>query len=407
MTAHTRAEVTHKSQRLDQSLLRQEMVDRARQLAPRLRERAARCAAERRIPAETINEYHDSSLLRLAQPRRYGGLEMGWDVLCEISQILAIADGSQAWIYRILADHAQMIATFPAEAQDEVWGNDPRALVSASFDPAGRATRDRGGFMFSGRHQFSSGIDYASWLICGGMIVDGDRLDGPHFFLVPKTEVEVIDDWNTMGLEGTGSKTFVVKDVFLPSHRFLNGELARKGTGPGTAVNKAAVYRTPRGGITSTGFAALTVGMAKSVLEEWLKFTGPRKSGGVLIAQKPGNLFVASEASAEIDAAESLYFRTISESMRLIETGTVLTDLDLLMARRNVAYSCKLAIQAGSRLFTAAGAHAIFNHQRISQQYRNLLASGAHFAVSWDAHGPAYGKALLESYASNKQCDLA
>jgi 3-hydroxy-9,10-secoandrosta-1,3,5(10)-triene-9,17-dione monooxygenase len=380
------------NQKLPSIDLRREMISRAVAIAPRLRERAQKAASDRKIPIETIEDFHDTGLLRLAQPRRFGGFELGWDILCEISQILAQADGSQAWIHRILADHAQMISTFPSEAQDEVWGVDTRALISASFDPNGRAKRVSGGFMFSGRHKFSSGIDFAQWLICGGFIEDGDKLDGPHFFLVPKSKVTVVDDWDTIGLEGTGSKSFEVSNVFLPEHRFLDGEKARCGEGPGTLVNKAPVYRTPRGGVTSTGFAALSVGMAKSVLDEWLSFTGARRSR----ADQTGNWAVAARASTEIDAAEALYFGTISRSMRILEAGGTLDDFDLLTARRNVAFSCKLAIKGGSRLFSAAGAHAIFNHQRLSQQYRNLLASGAHFAVSWDVHGSAYGRKLLD-----------
>ena len=220
---------------------RDTLLARARELAPRLRERAGRCARERKVPEETIADYHDAGFLRLAQPRRYGGLEISWEVLCEISQILAAADGSQAWIHRIMADHAQMVSTFPAECQDEVWGENTETLISAAFDPTGRAKRVDGGFRFSGRHRFASGIDHATWLICGGFIEDGERLDGPHFFLLPKSQVTVLDDWDTIGLEGTGSHTFVVDDVFLPAHRFLDGEKARIGEGPGTAVNKAPV----------------------------------------------------------------------------------------------------------------------------------------------------------------------
>ena len=81
----------------------------------------------------------------------------------------------------------------------------------------------------------------------------------------------MLDDWDTMALEGTGSKTFVVTDKFIPAHRFLDGRLSRSGTGPGIAVNKAAVYRAPRfGGTAAAGFSALAVGMARGVLAEWL-----------------------------------------------------------------------------------------------------------------------------------------
>ena len=63
--------------------------------------------------------------------------------------------------------------------------------LSASFDPVGRARRVEGGYIFSGRHGFSSGIDYAGWMICGGAIVENERLDGPHFWLVPKSDAMV------------------------------------------------------------------------------------------------------------------------------------------------------------------------------------------------------------------------
>lgn len=375
-----------------------DMIARARELAPRLRDRAEQAMAERRVPADTIADYHRSGLIRIAQPRRYGGFEMGWDVLCEITQILAAADGSQAWIQRIMADHAQMVATFPAQAQEDVWGGNHRALISAAFDPVGRATRVKDGFLFSGRHGFSSGIDHADWLICGGYIVDGDKRDGPHFFLVPKAQATVIDDWHTVGLEGTGSKSFEVKEVFVPDYRRLDGAKARVGQGPGTAINTAPVYRTPRGGITSTGFAALAVGMAKGVLEEWLRYTAPRKSRGIAVGAQPGTLMTAAKASAEIDAAEALYFGTISRAMRVLETGGTLSEMDLATARRNVAFTGKLVLKAGTRLFNAGGGRALFKGQGLERQYRNLLGAVSHHAMVWDANATTYGTLLLEHY---------
>ena len=112
---------------------------------------------------------------------------------------------------------------------------------------------------------------------------------------MPKSDAEVIDDWQTMALEGTGSKTFVVTDKFIPAHRFLDGRLSRAGTGPGTAVNKAAVYRLPRfGGMAAAGFSALAVGMARGVLAEWLAMTGPRTSRGVAVGAQQGMQILAA-----------------------------------------------------------------------------------------------------------------
>jgi 3-hydroxy-9,10-secoandrosta-1,3,5(10)-triene-9,17-dione monooxygenase len=182
-----------------------DLMNRARALVPVLQERAERCEAERRVPDETIADFRRAGLLQMCQPARFGGYEHGWDVLCDVSEVLAAACGSQAWLQHIFADHTVLVATFPAQAQEEVWGKNHDTITSASFDPTGRATRVEGGFLFSGRHGFASGIDYADWLICGGRIAEKDGLDGPHFFLVPKRR-RGDRRWDTMALEGTGSR---------------------------------------------------------------------------------------------------------------------------------------------------------------------------------------------------------
>lgn len=374
---------------------RDELLARARALAPRLRERAQACEEARCVPAETIGDFRREGLIRMTQPLRYGGFESGWDVLCEVTQILAAACGSQAWIQRICADHAMMVATFPPEAQEDVWGRDHNVLVSAAFDPTGRARPADGGWRFSGRHGFSSGIDHAEWLICGGFIEEDDALGGPHFFLVPKSDVTVIDDWQVMGLAGTGSKSFEVEDAFVPAHRFLDGPKARRGENPGSAVNKAPVYRTPRGGITSNGFAALSVGMAKGVIADWLDYTRPRKSRGIPIADKQSTQIIAARSAAEADAAEALYLGTVREAMRVLESGAGLTPMDLAKARRNAAFACKLALKAGTRVFHAAGGRALFLGQSLERQYRNLLGAVGHHGMVWDVAATAWGRLAL------------
>ncbi|MGH6767403.1 MAG: acyl-CoA dehydrogenase family protein [Xanthobacteraceae bacterium] len=381
-----------------------ELVARAQAMAPMLKERAQACENARRVPDETIDAFERAGLLRMCQPARFGGFDMGWDVLCDVSEVLATACGSQAWLQHIFADHKVLVATFPAEAQEDVWAKNHNAIVSASFDPVGRARRVDGGFVFSGRHGFASGIDFAQWVICGGMIVESQGLDGPHFFLVPKSDVEVLDDWHTMALEGTGSKSFVVTDKFIPAHRFLDGAQSRAGTGPGTMVNKAAVYRLPRfGGAAAAGFAALAVGMARGVLEEWLAHTGPRTSRGVAIGAQQSMHVLAARAAAEIDAAQALYRATVRGGMRKIEAGGTESNAERLTGRRNIAFACQLAVKAGTRLFNAAGGRALYTKGAMQRQYRNLLGAVAHHGVSWETSAAEYGRAVLEQHGAPRQ----
>ncbi len=375
---------------------REDLLDRARELAPILRERGPQCDADRVVPVETIEDYKRLGLVRMAMPKRYGGYELGWDVLCEVTQVLAAACGSQAWIQRVFADHAQMVCTFPEQVQDDVWGKDHDVMVSASFDPVGRAKRVDGGYIFNGRHGFSSGVDHASWMICGGFIMDGKELDGPHFFLIPKTEATIIDDWTVIGLAGTGSKSFeIAKDTFVPEHRFLDGGLARIGKGPGCKVNTAALYRTPRGGVTSTGFSSLCVGMAKGMMEDWYILTRTRKSRGVPVGKSEGVQVLAADCHAKIDAAEALYLNTIRDVMERLERDETLIELDLATARRNVAYACLTSLEAGTRLFNAAGGRQLYEGSVLERQFRNLIGGATHHGVNWERAAQMFGVITL------------
>ncbi|CAN0472865.1 unnamed protein product, partial [Discosporangium mesarthrocarpum] len=331
----------------------------------------------------------------MTQPERFGGQAMGWDVLCGVSQRLTRGDGAQGCVHAIMADHAQMLGTFPLQAQEDVWGEDADAVMSASFDPKGIATPVDGGFSFSGRFGFASGIDHADWLICGGFIVDGDKRDGPHFFLLRRSAATIIDDWHTIGLEGTGSKSFEVKDVFVPDYAILRGEDARAGHGPGAAVNPGGVYRLPRGFLTPALFASMTIGMAQGLLDKWLAYTATRMSRGTRVADLPTSHVVAGECAAEIDAAEALNRDTITAAMKVLDAGGTLDDAELLRAKRNSAWACRTALNAGTRLFNTAGGTAIFKGAAVEREYRNLLASASHHIVNWEVSALDSGAEML------------
>jgi alkylation response protein AidB-like acyl-CoA dehydrogenase len=216
--------------------------------------------------------------------------------------------------------------------------------------------------------------------------------------------VQVLDDWDTMALEGTGSKSFVVTDKFIPSHRFLDGRLSRSGAGPGTAVNKAAVYRAPRfGGTAAAGFSALAVGMARGVFAEWLAQTGPRTSRGVAVGSQQGTQILAARSAAEIDAAHALYQTTVRDGMRKLEEGGTESSAERLTGRRNIAFACQLALKAGTRLFNAGGGRALYLKGAMQRHYRNLLGAVAHRGVNWELAAVDYGAALLEQHGAPRQ----
>jgi 3-hydroxy-9,10-secoandrosta-1,3,5(10)-triene-9,17-dione monooxygenase len=155
--------------------------------------------------------------------------------------------------------------------------------------------------------------------------------------------------------------------------------------------------------VAAAGFSALAIGMARSVLTEWLAVTGTRRSRGVAVGAQQSMHILAARCAAEIDAAHALNQLTARGDMRKIEAGLPLTESERLTGRRNVAFAAQLAYKAGTRLFNAAGGHAIYSKSAMQRQFRNLIGAVAHRGVNWESSAGDYGAALLEQHGAPRR----
>src|SRR5438132_14252535 len=158
---------------VDDSALPEEeraMLDRARALVPILVERASAATAARQLPAETIAEYREAGILRILQPRRFGGTQGRFSLFSRIVEELTWGCASSAWVYAVLAEHQWILAQYPEAAQIDVWGDNPEAVASSSLAPRAGAKPVPGGWRLSGRYSFPSGCDYAQWAILGALL---------------------------------------------------------------------------------------------------------------------------------------------------------------------------------------------------------------------------------------------
>jgi 3-hydroxy-9,10-secoandrosta-1,3,5(10)-triene-9,17-dione monooxygenase len=381
---------------IDAAARKQDLLARAETLVPVLRERAGKAESLRRCPEETVADFTDAGLLRICQPARFGGYEQPWDVLCEVSRVLAHGCGSQAWVGNIYCDHTQMLGMFPLEAQADVWGKDEGARLSASVEPAGKARpAPGGGYILSGRHRYASGIDHAHWLLCGAMLLEDGKPPRRSFYLVPKGEVTVIDDWHVVGLAGTGSKSFEVKEARVPAHRMLDGDQHDEGMGPGSDPKGAAVFRMPRHDIAGTGFAAIALGVAEGLFDEYVTYTKTRMSRGGAMAEQMGTQIGAGGSAAELMAAARLILGAAREAMEVLERGERLSTELRTRTRLSSAFGAQLALTAAQRVFNAAGGRALFLDSALQRYIRDLYAVAAHRGLSWDSSAANYGALLL------------
>lgn len=375
---------------------REELLERARAMIPVLRERAPEGEKLRRAPDQTVREYVDSGLLRICQPSRYGGYDLGYDVLCEVIQTLARGDGSQAWVYMVLGDNPLKLAAYEIAAQDDVWGKDSTQKLCVAVSPVGRATRVEGGVVWNGLHGFSSGIDHADWVMCGGFEYDSDGKKGRGLSaLMPTSDVRIIDDWHVVGLAGTGSKSFEVKDVFIPEHRLLDKQANDEGRAPGALFYKAPVTRLPRGGVSAVSYTAVVVGVAQGFLDEFLKITGPRKSRGNSVATNVAIQASIGQAAAEIEAAERMYLGAIRETMETLARGEQVSQEQHVQGKRNACFAAQLCLQAVQRLYNIAGGRALFLDSPLQRMFRDCFGAAAHHSLVWETAASDYGRHAL------------
>jgi 3-hydroxy-9,10-secoandrosta-1,3,5(10)-triene-9,17-dione monooxygenase len=374
------------------------LLEKARALAPRLRERAAATNQARRIPDETIGDLWDAGLWYLMKPRRFGGPEIRPDVALAVAKELARADGSAGWIWAVFSIHDLLVALWPEEFQQEYWAKN--TLSASSFAPSGKAAPADGGYRISGRWSFASGVDNADWLLLGvffGPPSGGSPIPDIRYVMLPKGAYKVIDDWHVFGLRGTGSKSVVVEDVLVPSHRICALADMFQGTTPGSKVHPSPLYKAPVWGIIPFTISSPANGMARGALDAFLEEMKMREGSydHSPLSKKPGMHLVVAEASAMIDAAELLYRRSFTETIDRILAGEPLTLEHRARSRRDQGWSVMTAKLAAEKLFTATAGRGIYEGSRVQRAYADLHALQGHIVAGWEMPAYSYGQVML------------
>ena len=374
----------------DTALTGEELRRRTLELVPVLRERAARTEELRQIPSETVQDLVSSSLIRIGNPPRYGGLDIEYDAVFDVGYELGRACGSTAWCYCLWTAHNWWIGHFPEQAQEEFFASGPDTLASSGLNPGGaKAEPVAGGLRVSGRWSFSSGCDAASWVI---LAVPSPN--GPIWALIPRPGYEILDTWFTSGMRGTGSKDIVVGETFVPQHRIMDPSRAGDGEWTGWELHRRLSYRLPFRCMTGWDLLVPLIGIAQGTVDEFTsRLQGT--SGPGRTADSPLVQVRLAEAAVEVDAAWELHQRCIREMLGKAEREEKFTNLERARYRRDKSFAARLCVQAVNRLFEASGGRAIAESEAIQRFHRDVNAGSHHQGLSGDVSAEDYGRQAL------------
>jgi 3-hydroxy-9,10-secoandrosta-1,3,5(10)-triene-9,17-dione monooxygenase len=386
-----------------------DLVARARELVPRLRERFERCERERRVPDESIREIREAGLFRILQPRAFGGYELDFATYVRVSIELGRGCASTAWVYENNAMHQLILALFPLETQKELWGSgDPvrdARIASTGWSPRRTSARPvAGGYLLDGQWEFASG----SWncdldLLLAPVERGGGGAPEMRLFLLDRAagEYEIVDTWHAMGLKGTASNDILVREQFVPEHHTLAWAEANRPPVRGVKLLGAGVldsvwHRVPVWDWMGWTVAPALIGAARSAIEATVARLETRTN---LFREKLADTQAVqlrlADVAARVDAAEALILRDVEATERCYGRWEAPSILQRATWRRNQAFTARLLLEAIESLLYRGGAHGIRAGDAVERAYRDIGAGVTHVGCDWDVWGRVYGRALL------------
>jgi alkylation response protein AidB-like acyl-CoA dehydrogenase len=354
---------------------REHYLARVRDVGPLIADSADAIERDRRLPPALLDAMHDAGLFRLLLPREYGGGELCLSDFSRVIEEIAKYDASVAWV-NCQGNGCAMVAAFMGrDASKAMWDDDRRAVLAWGPGKSTALPVD-GGYRVNAKCMFASGSRHASWLGTHATIVaeDGEPvLDANgnktvRTMLIPAGEVEMEDIWDVMGLRGTASDGYAIRDLFVPQRSTVSRDDARERWHDGT------LYLFRQTNLYACGFSGLAMGIATKMLDDFTELA-KKKTPERQHSTLSQNAVVQTEyarAKIRLDAARCFQRSELDDIWRdAVATGTVTVEhrMRLRLATTHAIHEAKAAADT---VYEAAGATAIFASNGFERRFRDL-----------------------------------
>ena len=355
-----------------------DLLARVAALAPLIAGSADEIERSRRLPHPLVAAMKQAELFRMLLPRAYGGGEIDPLSFVHIIEAIARLDASTAWVLCQTSVAAMIAARLSPDAASAMFG-DPDAILSWGPSSDARALVVPGGYRVSGTFSFASGCWYATWLGGDCAIVERDgsirrQASGrpeTRRVLFPAAGVQMRDIWNVIGLKGTGSDGYIVKDLFVPEE-FTVARL----DDPAERRIMSSLYALTPYNMFAAGFAGLAVGLARSLVEAFIALAKEKTPRGfkTTLRDDGATQMELGHAEARLRAARMYLFGTIADGWDEARRNNMLT-LDTRMAiRLAVTYAIRQAKEVADTMYDAAGTTAVFASSPFERRMRDIHA---------------------------------
>lgn len=356
---------------------------RARTVAPLIAAAAPRIEADRALPPDLLDALHGAALFRTLLPRACNGEEVTPAAFVRMQEVIAAADASTGWCVGQASGCSMTAAYMEPGIAWEIWGADPRAVVAWGMGD-GTAVVVPGGYRVTGKWRFASGSKHATWIgaHCRVQEPDGSIRAGSEgvsqngvlerTMMVRREVVAFEDVWNVVGLRGTGSDSYTLRDHFVPEEYSVTRDIDAERRVPG------ALYQFSTTHLYASAFAGVAIGIARGMLEEF-KAMAVKKTPAVTARTMRDSEVIqngVAQAEAKLRSARAFVLEVLDEAWEGVGARGALTQEEKVLIRLATTSAIHRAKEVVEWTYHEAGATAIFLSEPYERRMRDIHASG-------------------------------
>jgi alkylation response protein AidB-like acyl-CoA dehydrogenase len=358
--------------------LRQDYIERARELVPLLREQGDEIEKQREVSEPVVQAMVERGIFRMLLPKSLGGGELDPLTYTAVLEILASAEGSTAWCLGQNSGCSMIAPYLPPDMAREVFGG-PRGILAwgPELPGAGRCTAVDGGYRVTGRWGFATGSRHASWLgaHCPVFEEDGSpQLGGGRqvvrTLIMPKSEATIIDNWQVLGLRGTGSDSYELKDHFVPEARTALRD------DPETRHEPGPLYQFTSGMIYAMSFSHVSLGIARGAYDAFIELARDKVPRGAKGTLRENNMIQSqiSQCEARLRSARAYLRGVVAEMWDEAQKAGRISEAHHPQLRLAATWAIHQARDVVATVYHAAGATAIFESNPLERRMRDIHA---------------------------------
>lgn len=375
---------------------RDELVQRASKLLPLIREKAMWMDENRCMHEDVIAALTEAGFFKMRVPVRYGGYESDMSTVVDVLSELGRGDGSVSWTAAVWAISSWMVGLFPDEVQDEVFAA-PDVRICGILSPGALVVPTDGGYIVNGKWSFNTGARQSKWNTNAAVRPTPDGGHEPVMILVPISDLQIVDDWHTSGLRGSGSVTTLAKDVFIPEERVLPMGPVLAGIHRSKLNANAPIFKAPFMPTACTTVSSVALGLARAAKDAFFERLPGRRITYTSYenqSEAPITHIEVADATTRIDEAGFHAFRAAGMLDTKGAAGEQWTLEERARVRLDLGAACQRAKEAVEILDSASGGSSIYRDVPIQRIERDVKTLNLHAILHPTTNLELYGRII-------------